>query len=326
MLPWPYVLGHCHVGRPIHDPFSVLSLREGDWHPKFPRYIHPPLDTVKSSCPLNWETPPKHKVSTSMLHSGDGVLGVVLSISLPPNTSESSWCQIALFWSHLTTSPSPKPPPDHPGVPWQTSDGPVHVPSPAEEPCVRNRILILHGVVCYWWFSSWSQLPSRSLTSSSCVVLGWSLTFPLIIDIPRGEILHGAPDRGRLAVNLCFFHFLIIAPTVVNFFVACLFSCSPSQVYNFVPDVLRQRLCLAHGRNIRMWLIVWTGGFYTGVLGNELRLGVLLNGKLTGLWEPELLLVSRGSNTYLMQKYDIKCIKFIWCCYSGFFCDILLKC
>ena len=49
----------------------------------------------------------------------------------------------------------------------------------------------------------------------------------------------------------------------------------------------------------------------TGVLGNELRLGVLLNGKLTGLWEPKLLLVGRGSNTYLMQKYDntfIKCI------------------
>ena len=58
---------------------------------------------------------------------------------------------------------------------------------------------------------------------------------------------------------------------------------------------------------------------FTGVLGNELRLGVLLNGKLTGLWEPELLLVGRGSNTYFMQKYDNKCI----CCYSGFFCDIL---
>ena len=38
---------------------------------------------------------------------------------------------------------------------------------------------------------------------------------------------------------------------------------------------------------------------------------VLLNGKLTGLWEPELLLVGRGSNTYFMQKYDnhfLKCI------------------
>ena len=36
LLPWPYVLVHCHVGRPIHDPFSVLSLREGGCRPKFP--------------------------------------------------------------------------------------------------------------------------------------------------------------------------------------------------------------------------------------------------------------------------------------------------
>ena len=57
--------------------------------------------------------------------------------------------------------------------------------------------------------------------------------------------------------------------------------------------------------------------------GNELRLGVLLNGKLTGLCEPELLLVGRGSNMYLMQKYDNTFIKCIWCCYSGCFCDIL---
>ena len=63
-------------------------------------------------------------------------------------------------------------------------------------------------------------------------------------------------------------------------------------------------------------MIVWTGAFYTamervdtGVLGNELRLGVLLNGKLTGLWESELLLVGRESNTYLMQKYENKLIK-----------------
>ena len=56
----------------------------------------------------------------------------------------------------------------------------------------------------------------RSLTSSSCVVLGWSLTFLIIIYIPWGEIF------GRLAVTLCFFHFLIIAPTVVNFSPSCL--------------------------------------------------------------------------------------------------------
>ena len=102
--------------------------------------IHPPLDTVKSSCPFSWETPPKHKVSTSMLHSGDGVLGVVLlfletrRVELMPNSS------ILVSSDHITF--------------WQTSDGPVHVPSSAEQPCVYSRILILHSVV-NWWFSLW---------------------------------------------------------------------------------------------------------------------------------------------------------------------------
>ena len=68
------------------------------------------------------------------------------------------------------------------------------------------------------------QLPDDSPTywAISPLVLGRSLTFLIIIDIPQGEILHGAPDRGRLAVTLCFFHFLIIAPTVVNFSPSCL--------------------------------------------------------------------------------------------------------
>ncbi len=51
----------------------------------------------------------------------------------------------------------------------------------------------------------------RSLTRSSRVVLGWFLTVFMIIEIPRGEILHGVPDRGRLTVILCFFHLPIIA-------------------------------------------------------------------------------------------------------------------
>ena len=65
--------------------------------------IHPPLDTVKLSCPLSWETPSKHKVSTSMVHSGDGALGVLLSISLPPNTAsqvDANWLYFGLIWPH----------------------------------------------------------------------------------------------------------------------------------------------------------------------------------------------------------------------------------
>ncbi|KAG1974135.1 hypothetical protein F2P79_001229 [Pimephales promelas] len=56
---------------------------------------------------------------------------------------------------------------------------------------------------------------------------GESLTFLMITDAPQGEILHGAPDRGRLTVILNFFHFLMIAPTVVAFSPS--FSPSPSQ-------------------------------------------------------------------------------------------------
>ena len=45
------------------------------------------LDKEQSSCPLSRETPPKPNVSTSMLDSGDGVLGVIVIISLSPNTA-----------------------------------------------------------------------------------------------------------------------------------------------------------------------------------------------------------------------------------------------
>ncbi len=48
--------------------------------------IHLPLNVVKSSCTLSRKTAPKH-VSTSVLDCRDGVLGVIVSISLPPNTT-----------------------------------------------------------------------------------------------------------------------------------------------------------------------------------------------------------------------------------------------
>ena len=56
------------------------------------------------------------------------------------------------------------------------------------------------------------------------MVLGFLFTVLVIILTPRGEILRGAPDRGRLSVVLYVFHFLIIAPTVTHFFTT---SCLP---------------------------------------------------------------------------------------------------
>ncbi len=62
----------------------------------------------------------------------------------------------------------------------------------------------------------------RSFSRSPRVVLGFLLTVLVIILTPRGEILRGAPDRGRLSVVLYVFHFLIIAPTVDFFTPSCL--------------------------------------------------------------------------------------------------------
>ncbi len=62
----------------------------------------------------------------------------------------------------------------------------------------------------------------RSFTRSPRVVLGFLLTVLVIILTPQGEILRGAPDRGRLSVDLYVFHFLIIAPTVDFFTPSCL--------------------------------------------------------------------------------------------------------
>ncbi|CDQ77699.1 unnamed protein product [Oncorhynchus mykiss] len=96
----------------------------------------------------------------------------------------------------------------------------------------RRSVLLMVGFV--------TLVPAlcRSFTRSPRVVLGFLLTVLVIILTPRGEILHGAPDRGRLSVVLYVFHFLIIAPAVDFVKPSCLpiADCLPSlvPVYNFV--------------------------------------------------------------------------------------------
>ncbi len=89
-LPCPCVLGHCPAGIPIHDPSSVFWLREGGSHLIFDGTVygpvHWPLNAVKTSCTLSRETASKQEVSTSVFDCRDGVLGVIVSISLLPNT------------------------------------------------------------------------------------------------------------------------------------------------------------------------------------------------------------------------------------------------
>ncbi len=206
LLPWPCVLGHCHAGIQIHDPFSLPWQASMPWPWWYMSPVHRPFDAVQLSCPLSRKPPPKHNVSTSMFDSGYGVLGVIGSIPPPPNTasftqfsSESFRCSLANFRRACTCA--------------FLSRG----------PCGRCRISVLHGVVLPIVFLvTMVSAALRSLTRSSHVVLGWFVTVLMIIETPRGEILHGAPDRGRSTVILCFFHLRIITPTVVTFSPSCL--------------------------------------------------------------------------------------------------------
>ncbi len=107
----------------------------------------------------------------------------------------------------------------------------------------------------------------RSFTRSPRVVLGFLLTVLVIILTPRGEILRGAPDRGRLSVVLYVFHFLIIAPTV-DFFTP---SCLP--IADSQPGAGLQFCFWCPLTALWSWLYwslecdclrLWTGVFYTG--------------------------------------------------------------
>ena len=100
MLPWLYVLDHCHAGRPARDPKSVFLLRK-DLN-RFEQIehgsVHWPLDVMKLCRNRCTKTAPKQNVSTSMLDCGNGVLSVILAfffilqtrrVELLPNSSTS---------------------------------------------------------------------------------------------------------------------------------------------------------------------------------------------------------------------------------------------
>ncbi len=179
-----------------------------------------PIHTVQSSCPLCRKAPTKHDVSTPMLHGWDGVLGIVLILLLHPNTVYTKKLYFGLIWPHDLL----------PCLLWiiqmslanfrrawtcaGLSRGTLHVLQDFNPWRCSVLLMVTVEIVVPALF--------RSLTRSSRVVLGWSLTFFRIIDTPRGEILHGAPVWGRLTVILNFFNFLIIAPTVVAISPSCL--------------------------------------------------------------------------------------------------------
>ncbi len=185
--------------------------------------IHSFLYTDQSSWSLCRKTAPKHDVSTPMLHSRYGVLWMQLSILSPPNTT--SWVfnkklyfgfiwpydiLPILFWIIQMLSSKLQTGLDMYWFKQGDTSGTAGFESLAAQ-CVTDGSLLL-----------WSQLSAGHSLGPPRVILGFLLTVLVVILTPRGEILRGAPDRGRLSVVLYVFHFLIIAPTVDFFTPSCL--------------------------------------------------------------------------------------------------------
>ncbi len=181
--------------------------------------IHRTFDAVQLSCSLSRKTPPKHNVSTSMFVGGDGVLGVIGSIPTPP--SMASWVVAKeLNFGFI----------DHNTFTQFSSESLAHF----RRACTcaflsRGTLRALqdfspsqHNVLLNVFLVTMVPAVLRSLAGCSRVVLGWFLTILMIIETPRGEIYHEAPDRGRLTAILCFFHLRIHASTVVTFSPSCL--------------------------------------------------------------------------------------------------------
>ncbi len=159
--------------------------------------------------------------------------------------------------SHLTTTLSHSSPLNL----WHTPDRPVHGLSWAGGPCraLQDFSPSQHSVLPIVFLVTMVPPALRSMTRSSRVVLGWYLTVLMIIETPRGEILHGAPARGRLTVIL-FLPFAnnrtncchLLTKLLGDGFVA---HSSLVQVYNLVPGVLGQLFGLGHGGEFGIWLI-----------------------------------------------------------------------
>lgn len=100
----------------------------------------------------------------------------------------------------------------------------------------------------------------RSLTRSSRVVLGWILTVLMIIATPRGEILHGAPGRGRFDSSFVCLPFANNRTNCYHLLTKLLGDglvahSSLVKVYNLVPDILGELFGLGHGGEFGIWLI-----------------------------------------------------------------------
>ncbi len=149
LLPWPCVLGHCHAGIPLHDPFSMPWLQcpgpDGTWP------VHRPFDAVQLSCPLSIMFPPPC-LTVGMVFLGSWAAFLVLQTQRV-ELMRKSWILVSSDHHNFIQFSSES----------LTSDGPVHVLSWAGGSCGCCRISVLYGVVLkivtktalsvFYWFN-----------------------------------------------------------------------------------------------------------------------------------------------------------------------------
>ncbi len=223
------VLGHCHTWIPIHDSFSM------PWPWRYMVSSIVPLVWCSCPVPLAEKHPqsimfPPPCLTVGMVFLGSFLLLQTRRVELMPKS-----CILVLS--------------DHNTFTQFSSESLANF----RRACTcaflsRGTLRVLQdsspsrrGVLPIVFLVTMVPAALRSLTRSCRVALGWFINVLMITETPRGEILHGAPVRGRLTVILCFFHLRIIAPTVMTFSPSCLMD----------------------------WLLLRTGVFYTG---NKLRL------------------------------------------------------
>ncbi len=223
--PGGVVWDHCHAEWPSHVSSSMPLLMEGGFHSKshdtwphsfFPLHRSVVLVPLQTNSPKAWCFHPhasqvgmvfldatQHSFSsktTSWVFTKSSILVSSDHMTFSQSSSGSSKCSLVNFRRAWTCTGLSR------GTRLALQD---------LSPWRRSVLLMVAFV---------TLVPAlcRSFTRSPRVVLGFLLTVLVIILTPRGEILRGAPDRGRLSVVLYVFHFLIIAPTVDFFTPSCL--------------------------------------------------------------------------------------------------------
>ncbi len=254
--------GHCHAGRPSHDPSSMLLLKEGCCWPKScdtwphlssPQYGACCLVPFAEKHPQSMFPPPSFTVGMVFLRFYSSffflqtrrVEFIPKSYILvsPDHMTVSHASSGSSRWSLATFRRA-----------WTCAD-------------LSRGTLALQDFNP-WWCSVLLMVTVdtvvlvlfRSLTRYSHVVLGWSLTFLRIIDTPWGEILHGAPVLREIDSHLEFLPFSNNCANSCCLFTKLFAYCpvahsSLVQVYNFVPSVLRQLFGLDHSGEVGYWVI-----------------------------------------------------------------------